>query len=251
MNRALRWIDPNDPLPDTCHALTTQEGANGLLAAGVDLGPKRLIEAYSRGIFPWFSSGEPVLWWSPSPRMVLMTDEFHLAKSLRKHAIKKLKDPEFEICADRSFSEVMQACSMPRATQSGTWISGPMIAAYCELHDLGLAHSMEVREAGRLVGGLYCVAIGKMIFGESMFTRQPNASKLALATLVAWGKRHGAQVIDCQQHTEHLESLGARQIDRTSFEAHVSELTSKSALPWRQNPPCTNDLRDMMKPWLT
>ena len=242
MNRKLVWIDPHDPLPPTEQALTLDEGANGLLAAGADLSSARLIEDYSRGIFPWFSRGEPVLWWTPSPRMVLMLDEFKISKSLRKTIHRVLEDPDWEIQTDHDFQAVMAACAAPRARQSGTWISSPMIEAYGDLHAMGYAHSVCVMHRGELVGGLYCVALGRMVFGESMFSRATDCSKLALAALVAWLKHHGALVIDCQQRTDHLASLGGREIDRSQFESMVRRLTGLSALPWSSAPPNKRDL---------
>jgi leucyl/phenylalanyl-tRNA--protein transferase len=242
MNRQLTWVEPSDPLPPTDRALTIDEGANGLLAAGADLSPERLTEAYCRGIFPWFSKGEPVLWWTPSPRMVLMLDEFKISKSFRKTISRALADDQMEINADQNFVEVMRACAAPRTSQSDTWISEPMIAAYQQLHRMGHAHSIEVFQHGDRIGGLYCVAFGKMVFGESMFSLVPDASKLALATLVAWLKKHQAVVIDCQQRTGHLASLGGREIDRSRFEAHVHALTPLGELPWRASPPCKRDL---------
>lgn len=242
MNRQLTWIEPNDPLPPTDCALTIDEGANGLLAAGADLSPQRLTEAYRKGVFPWFSKGEPVLWWTPSPRMVLMLDEFKVSKSLRKTTGRVLADPSIEIRCDDDFVGVMLACAEPRAQQSGTWISEPMIAAYAQLHLAGHAHSIEVFRDSQRIGGLYCVAFGKMVFGESMFARERDASKLALATLVAWLKQHQAVVIDCQQRTDHLASLGGREIDRSAFEAHIHRLTQLDDLPWRSAPPCKQDL---------
>lgn len=242
MNRRLAWIDPGEPFPPTESALTPDDGANGLLAAGADLSAARLIEAYGRGIFPWFSNGEPVLWWTPSPRMVLMLDEFKVSKSFGKTIDKAIQDPEFEIHVNKSFSRVMQACAGPRRHGIGTWISGPMIDAYTELHDMGLAHSLEVYEEGQLTGGLYCVSLGRMVFGESMFSWRPNASKMALGALVAWLKAHESVVIDCQQRTDHLASLGGREIDRQDFESLVHRLTAMSALPWRESPPSKHDL---------
>lgn len=247
MNRKLAWVDPHDPLPPTHRALTLAEGANGLLAAGADLSASRLIEAYGRGIFPWFSRGEPVLWWTPSPRMVLMLDEFKVSKSFRKAIGHAMDDASISIGCDQDFIAVMQACAEPRGQESGTWISGPMIDAYADLHSLGYAHSVEVLSDGKRVGGLYCVTLGRMVFGESMFSRQANASKLALAAMVAWLKRRQARVIDCQQRTQHLASLGGREIDRTEFEAHVRMLTGTPELPWRDEPISKQDLQD----WLT
>ncbi len=247
MNRKLCWIDPNDPLPDSSLALTLEDGANGLLAAGADLSPQRLIEAYSKGIFPWFSKGEPVLWWTPSPRMVLMVDEFKISKSFRKEIHKAWRDPQIEIACDVDFVGTMNACAAPRAAASGTWISEPMVGAYQSLHQLGFAHSVEVFQQGRCVGGLYCVSLGGMVFGESMFSRAPGASKLALAALVGWLKRLGSPMIDCQQRTDHLASLGGREIERPVFENHVRELIAGPALPWAVDAPCKQDLKSFFR----
>jgi leucyl/phenylalanyl-tRNA---protein transferase len=242
MNRKLCWIGTHDPLPDTSLALTLQEGANGLLAAGTDLSPQRLLEAYSKGVFPWFSEGEPVLWWTPSPRMVLMLDEFKVSKSLRKDIRKTLSDSALSLVTNRDFAGVMRACAQPRQSGDGTWISEPMISAYASLHAKGVAHSIEVLHNGLPIGGLYCVSLGAMVFGESMFSRQPGASKIALAGLVAWLKRQGGLVIDCQQRTAHLASLGGREIERPVFESHVRELSARAPLPWSCDPPTTRDL---------
>ena len=242
MNRSLTWINPDDPLPPTEQAMTLLEGANGLLAAGTDLSSNRLIEAYTRGIFPWFSRGEPVLWWTPDPRMVLLVDEFRASKSLRKTIRKALQDASFEIRTDQHFESVMRHCAGPRAQQSGTWISPPMIKAYRELHTLGIAHCVTAHRGDQLLGGLYCVAIGKMVFGESMFSHATDGSKLALAALVGWLRFHRAMVIDCQQRTSHLASLGAKEISRKEFELMVRELTEQSFLPWSDSPPNRTDL---------
>lgn len=242
MTRALIWIEPSDPLPDTAEALTAHEGADGLVAAGADLSAERLIEAYSRGIFPWFSEGQPVLWWSPNPRMVLGLDQFKITKSFRRVIRQAVANEALTVRADEDFQAVMAACAAPRAAELGSWIHDAMITAYSELHRRGLAHSVEVREHGELTGGLYCVAIGKMVFGESMFSRQPNASKIALACLVGWLHSHGGRVIDCQQQTAHLASLGAVAIDRTEFEAQVSTLTQQDSLPWKACPLSKQDL---------
>lgn len=244
MNRKLQWVNADEPLPPTARALTVDEGANGLLAAGADLSPARLIEAYGRGIFPWFSRGEPVLWWTPSPRMVLMTGEMNLSASLRKSIRRFTKRPDARITCDLCFEAVMRACAAPRSDQTGTWISDPMILAYRDLHATGHAHSIEVWLDDELVAGLYCVSIGRMLFGESMFTRMPDASKMGLAALVHWARRHGAPMIDCQQRTAHLASLGAREIEREEFESAVAELTRLDALPWQDAPPGHHDLMD-------
>lgn len=242
MNRTLAWINPHDPLPPTSAALTPEEGANGLLAAGSDLTATRLLEAYGRGIFPWFSHGEPVLWWTPSPRMVLMLDEFKISHSFRQTIRKALNNPILDIQVDQDFRATIQACATPRSHQAGTWINDTMIDAYAELHAMGHAHSIEVLRDDERIGGLYCVVLGRMVYGESMFSRHSNGSKLALAALVGWLRSHGAQMIDCQQRTNHLLSLGGREIDRPLFESLVNTLTQRPALPWRSQPPSKTDL---------
>lgn len=193
---------------------------NGLLAAGGDLSPPRLLEAYRRGIFPWFSEGEPILWWSPDPRMVLFPGEFKTSHSLRK----TLRKGRYEVRTDSAFEQVMRACAAPRADQAGTWIHKDMIAAYCELHRLGYAHSVEVWMDGQLVGGLYGMALGRMFYGESMFSFRTDASKIALAHLAAQLERWNFGMIDCQMNTRHLASLGAREIPRAEFIARLQDL---------------------------
>jgi leucyl/phenylalanyl-tRNA--protein transferase len=184
----------------------------GLLAYGGDLSPSRLLLAYRKGIFPWYNAGDPILWWSPDPRLVLFLDEFKLRKSLKK----RLKS--FEICYDTAFEEVMKACGeIPREGQKGSWIIPEVIEAYSVLHDMGYAHSIEAWQEGKLVGGLYGVVIGKMFFGESMFARVSDASKAAFATLIERLKAEGFTMIDCQVPSPHLKSLGAREISRTEF----------------------------------
>lgn len=193
---------------------------NGLLAAGGDLSAARLMQAYRRGIFPWFSSGDPILWWSPDPRMVLFPAEFKLSRSLQK----KLVHLSYEVTVDTSFEIIMRECAAPRADETGTWISQEMIGAYCELHRLGHAHSVEVWMQDQLVGGLYGIAVGHIFFGESMFSRRTDASKIALAYLSRQLERWNFGLIDCQMHTPHLASLGARLIPRSEFIAHLQEL---------------------------
>lgn len=203
---------------------------NGLLAAGGDLSVKRLLVAYRHGIFPWFSEGEPILWWSPDPRMVLFPNEFKVSHSLRK----TLRNGNHEVRFDSRFEQVMRACAAPREGASGTWILEEMIAAYCELHRLGYAHSVETWMDGELVGGLYGMALGRMFYGESMFSRRPNASKIALAHLAAQLKRWNFGMIDCQMNTTHLASLGAREIPRNEFIAGLQDLIDCSPVPvWR------------------
>jgi leucyl/phenylalanyl-tRNA---protein transferase len=191
-----------------------------LLAVGGDLSPSRLIDAYRRGIFPWFNEGDPILWWSPDPRMVLFPQELKISRSLRK----TLKRGNYEIRADSAFKQVMEACAAPRGEHTGTWIHAEMIAAYGRLHEMGMAHSMETWIEGELVGGLYGVGQGKMFFGESMFSRVSDASKIAFVHLVAQLQRWGFEMIDCQMKTEHLASLGAREISRNEFRQKLKEL---------------------------
>lgn len=207
------WLSEQIVFPDVRCALKEPEGPNGLLAAGGDLSPQRLLAAYGQGIFPWYSPGEPILWWSPDPRMVLPPAELKISRSLAK----VLRNGTHEVRLDTAFMEVMKACAAPRATQHGTWISAEMQAAYLQLHQLGYAHSVEVWMADELVGGLYGVALGRIYFGESMFSRRSNASKIALTHLCHHLQYEGFQLIDCQMHTPHLASLGARLIPRAEF----------------------------------
>ena len=219
----LCWIDDHCPLPPTHLALGADSEAPGLLAAGGTVSPQRLAEAYRRGIFPWYSPGEPPLWWSPDPRMVLPVAEFKLSPSLRKTLRRFIRDPACEIRFDSAFRNVMAACAQtPREGQAGTWIAPEIIDAYGAWHAAGAAHSVETWVNGELVGGLYGVGLGRMFFGESMFSHRSDASKIALAALVAFCRAHGIMLIDCQQRTGHLASLGAREIPRAAFEAHLA-----------------------------
>ena len=204
------WLRGNAPFPPVSKALTSP---NGLLCAGGDLSPARIVLAYSQGIFPWFSEGDPILWWSPDPRMVLFPEELKVSRSLRKTVARK----PYEIRFDSAFAQVMAACAAPREGQGGTWIVPEMVAAYTELHGQGFAHSVESWSDGELVGGLYGVSLGKVFFGESMFARAPDASKVALVHLVQRLREADYRVIDCQQATAHLASLGAREIPRAAF----------------------------------
>ena len=212
-----------DPLPATSQALGPDSDAPGLLAAGDDLSTARLEEAYRHGVFPWFSPGQPVLWWSPDPRMVLLTAEFKLSRSLRKTIANFLQTPGNEVRFDSAFEQVIHACSQtPRRGQDGTWIVPEMMAVYNQWHQKGVVHSVETWVAGELVGGLYGVGIGRMFFGESMFSHRTDASKIALAALVAFCRAHEMPMIDCQQATRHLLSLGGRVIPRAEFEARLT-----------------------------
>ena len=227
----LTWIEPGQPLPPPTSARTEP---NGLLAAGRDLSAARLLEAYGNGIFPWYSQGQPVLWWSPDPRMVVFVDEFAPSRSLRKTLRRVDLTGSWTITLDQAFVQVMQACAAPRPGQDGTWITRDIVKAYHALHQAGNAHSVEVWSEGRLIGGLYGVSIGRMFFGESMFARVSDASKCAYAALVAMLRRLGFCMIDCQQSTEHLASLGAREISRLQFLANLRRLCELPGPQWRQ-----------------
>ena len=201
------WLhSADDPLPPTRLALPVDSDVPGLLAAGGTLDPKRLTEAYSHGVFPWYSEGQPVLWWSPDPRMVLLTDEFKLSRSLRKTVQRFARESRCEVRIDTAFERVIGACAAKkREGQDGTWIVPEMVEAYCAWHRLGRVHSFETWIDAELVGGLYGVSLGGMFFGESMFSTRTDASKVALAALVCFCRAHRMPMIDCQQHTGHLE----------------------------------------------
>jgi leucyl/phenylalanyl-tRNA---protein transferase len=219
----LPWLQPGDPFPDPSQAWDEQQPAPGLLAAGGALDVDSLQRAYANGIFPWFSEGQPILWWSTDPRMVLATADFRLHRSLRKTIARFAGDPRCEIRFDSDFDTVIHSCATSaRPGQSGTWIVPAMVEAYQAFHRAGYAHSVETWIDGRLAGGLYCVVLGRAVFGESMFTRVPDASKIALAALVAWCRQAGVPAIDCQQNTRHLASLGAREIPRAEFVQQVA-----------------------------
>jgi leucyl/phenylalanyl-tRNA--protein transferase len=220
----IRWLRAGDPFPSLSQALAEP---NGLLAAGGELSAVRLVDAYRKGIFPWFSHGEPILWWSPDPRMVLLPHEVKVSRSLQK----VLRNRTYEVRADADFRQVIAGCAAPRAAQDGTWLGAEMIDAYCELHDNGLAHSIETWVDGELAGGLYGVAIGRMFYGESMFTRMPDASKIALVHLARQLQRWNFGMIDCQMHTRHLAAFGAREIPRAEFSCKLQDLVNCPHLP--------------------
>lgn len=232
----LTWLDTDTPFPAVSNALTDPPG---LLAAGADLSIARLRSAYSQGIFPWFSEQEPPLWWSPDPRMVLKCDALHLSHSLKKRLRQMARaqacsDFSFEVTVDTAFGSVIRACARtPRQGQPGTWITQEMQLAYEAWHLLGQAHSIETWLNGELVGGLYGVNLGHMFFGESMFSRVDDASKIAFAHLVAFLKRHHVAWIDCQMQTNHLASLGAAVIPREAFLAHVQVAVTQPDIVWR------------------
>ena len=211
------WLTSDLSFPPPERALIEP---NGLLAVGGDLSCKRLIQAYSKGIFPWFNEDEPILWWSPDPRMVLFPEELKISRSLRK----ALQKHNYQVSADRSFDQVIAGCAEPRRNQRGTWINPGMIKAYRELHRMGHAHSVETWIDGKLAGGLYGVALGRAFFGESMFSRTTDASKIALVHLVKQLARWRFGIIDCQMKTAHLASFGAREIKRTQFTRLIEEL---------------------------
>lgn len=222
------WLEPGDPFPPVETAL---RDPNGLLAAGGDLSTERLLQAYEQGIFPWFGDDDPVLWWTPDPRMVLFTNELHVSRSLRK----TVRSRRFRVTADTAFADVMAACAEPRAGQDGTWITPAVLDAYTTLARLGYAHSIEVWEGDALVGGLYGVALGRIFFGESMFSRRSDASKVGLVHLVRQLRRWGVPLVDCQMSTGHLASLGARNVSRGEFGAVLSRHvhTPSPPSPWR------------------
>jgi leucyl/phenylalanyl-tRNA---protein transferase len=222
MRKRLIHLKPADPFPPLAQA---HDDLGGLLASGGGLAPARLLDAYSRGIFPWFSEDEPVLWWSPDPRMVLVCADFHVSKSLARH----IRTGGLEVTANRAFATVIASCAQPRKGQPGTWILPEMMNAYAQLHAMGYAHSVETWRGGALVGGLYGVAIGRMFYGESMFTRETDASKVALEYLVRALRASDMPMIDCQQQTRHLRSLGARPVARETFAQTLRELAPRIA----------------------
>lgn len=236
----LAWLHGDTPFPPTRLALGPETDAPGLLAAGGDLSPARLVDAYRHGIFPWYGEGQPLLWWSTDPRMVLPVAEFKLSRSLRKALQRFLRTPGCEFRFDGDTPAVIAACAAaPREGQDGTWIVPEMVEAYVRLHRLGIVHSVETWADGQLVGGLYGVNLGRMFYGESMFARRTDASKLALAALVAFCRAEGIALIDCQQQTRHLASLGARAIPRAAFEAHLQEAVARPApRRWAYDPAC-------------
>ncbi len=230
------WVNPDTPLPDPRRA-----SVEGLLAAGADLSVHRLEEAYAKGIFPWFNQGDPVLWWSPDPRMVLPCEALHVSRSLAKRLrqLARAQTAEgaparWQVTTDMAFEAVIAACAEPVDGRMLTWISDDLRQAYCAWHRSGRAHSVEVWENGCLVGGLYGVCLGRMFFGESMFSRRPDASKLALVYLVRRLQQLGIGHIDCQQETRHLASMGARPMARADFLALLQRTTRLPTAPWHR-----------------
>lgn len=229
----LPWLESHTlEFPPSDQAL---DDPNGLLAGGGDLSPERLLHAYRRGIFPWYEADQPILWWSPDPRAVVFPDRLHVSKSLRK----VLRRGDFQVTADQAFERVMTACGEPRDGAAGTWITPEMLAAYIEMHRLGYAHSVEVWRSGELVGGLYGLALGRVFFGESMFSRADNASKVAFVHLVEQLSAWQFQLVDCQVSSAHLFSLGAEEISRKEFEKILLDCAYLPSIsgPWTLNAP--------------
>ncbi len=236
---ALPWLASGEDFPPVSSAWDADSPAAGLLAAGGDLSVASLCRAYSHGIFPWYSRDQPILWWSPEPRMVLDVAQFRLHPSFRKSLKKFIQLPACEVRIDTTFDAVIQACaSSQRKGQAGTWIVPAMVDAYQNLHRSGFAHSVETWVEGELVGGLYCVALGQAVFGESMFSRRSGASKIALAALVGFCRQHGIAQIDCQQNTAHLARLGAAEVPRQQFLQTVAQSLTRRAPQWKFDRDC-------------
>ena len=227
--KTLTWLSSRDAPEDFPALDQALDEPSGRLAAGGDLSAARLLAAYQRSIFPWYSPGQPVLWWAPDPREVLFPSEFRCSRSLAK----TLRNRDFQTTIDGDFRAVIAACAAPRARAGGTWITGDMQDAYVDLHQRGYAHSVETYEGGQLIGGLYGVRLGAVFFGESMFSRERDASKVALAFLVKACVLNDIVVIDCQLPSKHLESLGSRPISRAQFQSLVRRHAACEALPIR------------------
>ena len=229
----LPWIRTHQALPSPNEAWGHDTPWPGLLCASEDLSAKRLIEAYTQGIFPWFTRNEPVLWWSTDPRLVLETNSYQCHHSLRKRMRKLLREQRLQLRFDSAFTQVMHHCAhVPRSGQQGTWITPDIVNAYTDLHHLGHAHSVEAWIEGELAGGLYVVNLGHMLFGESMFALQTDASKMALTALVIFARLNHLPLIDCQQSTAHLQSLGATEWPRDRFLDSVAHLSRQSPPSW-------------------
>lgn len=233
-NRRITWLSPMDPPSCFPPVERAMDEPDGLLAAGGDLSAARLLNAYPRGIFPWYDSGQPILWWSPDPRCVLYPGDFRLSRRMRRDC----RRSALVLTVNRSFSAVMAACAAPRKPFHGTWITTDMLSAYSELHELGWAHSIELWRDGRLVGGVYGLAIGRVFFGESMFHRESNASKFALFALCRLLGTRGFELLDCQTVSRHLLALGAVTIPRRDFVAALARLCTPAVpyLDWPREP---------------
>jgi leucyl/phenylalanyl-tRNA---protein transferase len=225
----LLWLAPDEPFPADIALRESYAGHPGLIAAGGDLSPARLKQAYAKGLFPWYSDNEPILWWSPPERMVLKCVDFKLQRSLKQSIKRFLEQPDFALRTDTAFTQVMQACAGKREGQRGTWINADITAAYETLHTEGIAHSFEVWLGSELVAGLYGINIGRMFYGESMFTKVRDGSKTALFALVSACRARDIAWIDCQQETEHLASMGAAPVSKPLFLAHLQRETARAA----------------------
>lgn len=246
---SLPWLAAGQPFPPPAQCWGEDSPAPGLLCAGGDLSVTTLARAYLQGIFPWFSRKQPILWWSPDPRMVLKPAQFVLQPSLRKTLKKFAASPQCQIRIDSDFEQVIRACaSSPRPGQSGTWIVPAMVDAYLDFHRAGLAHSVETWIDGELAGGLYFVGLGQAVFGESMFHRRTDASKLALAALVCLCRQYGVPQIDCQQNTRHLASLGACEMARPDFIATLAQAAQRPAPAWTFEPACWQHVLQRNRP---
>lgn len=229
----LAWLEPGDPFPPVTMAWGADSPANGLLAGSRTLDADQLVQAYQQGIFPWYSPGQPVLWWSPDPRMALDPQAFRFHRSLQQSLRRWRARPGVELVFDRAFSQVIEHCAtQQRQGQTGTWIVPAIVQAYTELHHRGLAHSAELWQDGVLMAGLYFVAIGRAVFGESMFTTVRDGSKMALCLLVSVARHHGIGLIDCQQNTRHLASLGATEMPRERFLGQMQSALQQPAIDW-------------------
>ena len=223
------WLGPQDAFPNPLENPDPDQSVPGLIAVSERIYPNQLLQAYQLGIFPWYSDEQPVLWWSPDPRMVLKPHDFHCSDSLQKSIRHFCQDGHSELLVDADFGAVIRACATSsRKDQDGTWITHEIMDAYTTIHEQGYAHSIAVLEHGAMIGGLYCVAIGGMVYGESMFSRKPNASKIALAALSAWCIQNQIAMIDCQQETAHLSSMGAKPIPRIDFLHQVQASLNQS-----------------------
>lgn len=232
----IAWLGPEDAFPDPAITPDPDPEVSGLFAVSERIYPGQLEAAYRLGLFPWYSDHQPVLWWSPNPRMVLEPGQFKVSRSFQKTIRHFCSDPNDQIEVDADFGAIMRACALStRKDQNGTWITHEIVDAYSRLHENGLAHSIAVMRGNTLIGGLYCVALGGMVFGESMFSRQTDGSKLALASLCAWCYDHDVPIIDCQQETAHLRSLGANPIARKDFLSIARKALASDTLsvPWQ------------------
>lgn len=241
----LSWLQPHDPFPSPWSDADPDPEVPGLLAISEEITAEQLLRAYQQGIFPWYSDGQPILWWSPNPRMVLRPKNFKVSKNFKKEIKNVLMDQDWEVKVDQDFHATILSCAtQSRSGQDGTWITHAIMHAYGQLHEQGHSHSIEVFHQGQRVGGLYCVNLGKMVFGESMFSQKTGASKIALASLCAWAIDQDIEMIDCQQETAHLSSLGGSPIPRDEFLNHVREKTTAINPNWSFN-------KDVLRYWLS